>query len=100
MASLYILFSPGNDCFYIGSTKDIVLRLKYHDTKEFLGSVTSKYNDWELFLSINNIPNTAARKIETHIKKMKSKTYIRNLKKYPETREYLIKKYSLDALSR
>ncbi len=35
-----------------------------------------------------------AGKIENHIKKMKSKKYIKDLKKYPEIAQKLIKKYS------
>ena len=34
-----------------------------------------------------------ARNIEAHIKKMKSKTYIENLKKYSDLREKLLEKY-------
>jgi putative endonuclease len=35
-----------------------------------------------------------AHKIENHIKKMKSKKYIENLKKYPEISLRLLQKYS------
>jgi len=35
-----------------------------------------------------------AGKIEIHIKKMKSKKYIQDLKKYPEIAQKLLKKYS------
>jgi putative endonuclease len=47
-----------------------------------------------LFFEIPNLDKVAARKIETHIKAMKSKKYINNLKKYPEISLKLIAKYS------
>ena len=40
--------------------------------------------DWKLFLEIECKTHAQARRIESHIKRMKSKTYIQNLKKYPE----------------
>ena len=94
MAFVYMLYSTSADKFYIGSTKDQEQRLEYHLNKEFASSFTAKYTDWELFLSIEITNNTIARKIESHIKKMKSRTYLLNLKKYPEMVEKLIQKYS------
>ena len=40
-----------------------------------------------------NLELNLARKIETHIKKMKSRTYCKNLLKYDEIMEKLIEKY-------
>jgi putative endonuclease len=94
MAYVYILHSVTADKFYVGSTKDQTKRLEYHLNKEFENSFTAKYSDWELFFSIETADNTIARKVEAHIKKMKSSTYILNLKKYPEIAEKLILKYS------
>ena len=50
--------------------------------------------DWELYHSIDELAYKQARSIETHLKKMKSKTYIYNLTKYPEIIERLKVKYS------
>lgn len=50
--------------------------------------------DWELYLSIDELTYQQARLIEIHIKKMKSKTYIQNLAKYPEIIERLKVKFS------
>ena len=50
-------------------------------------------SDWTLFYSLEVNNNTIARKIEAHIKKMKSKVYINNLKNYPEISEKLIQKH-------
>ena len=49
-----------------------------------MGGYTSKADDWELFYSIDKLEYNQARKIEKHIKKMKSKKYIENLKAYNE----------------
>ena len=94
MASIYILFSQKADKFYIGYSKDLGQRIEYHKMKEFGRSYTAKYDDWELYLEISGISITAAKKIESHIKRMKSKIYIANLKKYPEIIKKLIEKYS------
>jgi putative endonuclease len=66
--------------------------------KEFPKSFTAKYSDWELFYEIQNLTITTARKIETHIKKMKSRKYLENIKAYPEISPKLIQKYSEDTL--
>ena len=94
MASVYILFSKNLDRFYTGSCNDLDFRLNQHLNKEFAKSFTAKSNDWELFLLIDDLQYEQARLIERHIKKMKSKTYIQNLKKYPELVQKLIAKYS------
>jgi putative endonuclease len=94
MASVYILYSHTSDLYYIGSTQNLDVRLDYHQVKEFKTSFTSKYSDWQLFFSIDNISNTMARKIEAHIKRMKSRKYLEDIKKYPEIVQKLISKYS------
>lgn len=43
MASVYILYSVSSDKFYIGSTKDLKVRLDYHHIKEFKTSFTLKF---------------------------------------------------------
>jgi putative endonuclease len=70
------------------------VRLHYHQIKEFENSFTSKYHDWELFYSIEGISAGTATKIESHIKRMKSRKYIEDLKKYPEMAQKLIARYS------
>jgi putative endonuclease len=100
IVSVYILYSKNSDQYYIGSTKDLEKRVNYHLIKEFKNSFTSKYSAWELYFSMDGINNTVARKIEAHIKKMKSKKYLLNLKIYPEIIQKLILKYSIDTQSR
>jgi putative endonuclease len=71
----------------------LTYRIEKHLNKEFAGSYTSIADDWELYFYIDDLEYTQARNIEAHIKKMKSRTYIENLKKYPEISEKLKLKY-------
>ncbi|MDP3558116.1 MAG: GIY-YIG nuclease family protein [Bacteroidota bacterium] len=93
MASVYILYSKNLDRFYTGSCKDLSYRIDQHFNKEFSKSFTTKENDWELYFFEDNLEYKTARAIEAHIKKMKSKTYILNLKQYPEMIIKLKEKY-------
>ena len=61
----------------------------YYGVKKF----TAKADDWEVFLSIQCQSITQARRIEKHIKRMKSRKYIRNLKIYPEIIDKLKAQY-------
>ncbi|RLD30099.1 MAG: GIY-YIG nuclease family protein [Bacteroidetes bacterium] len=81
---VYILFSETLDQFYIGESIDIEERIKEHNSGFYKNAFTSKVNDWTLFLKIVCKERVQARKIETHIKSMKSKKYINDLKDYPK----------------
>ena len=89
MASVYILYSEQLNRYYIGSCKDLSYRIDQHLSKEFTKSFTTVADDWKLYLSIDELGYQQARSIELHLKKMKSKTYIENLIKYPEIIERL-----------
>jgi putative endonuclease len=89
MASVYILFSSHLNRFYVGSCADRTYRIGQHLSKEFKASFTAKAEDWELFLFIDDLTYSQARGIEGHIKRMKSKEYIFNLKQYPDMQEKL-----------
>jgi putative endonuclease len=93
MGTVYILYSEILDKYYTGSCRDLETRLKQHKNKVFAGAFTSKADDWILFYSINFLDHNQGRKIENHIKKMKSKKFIENLKKYPEIAERLKLRY-------
>ncbi len=93
MADVYILYSKRADKYYIGSCDDLSVRLKQHVEKIFANSFTTKWSDWELFFAIKNLEYEQARNIEQHIKKMKTRTYYSNLKKYPEMGLRLVEKY-------
>ncbi|WP_194977202.1 GIY-YIG nuclease family protein [Aquiflexum lacus] len=90
---VYILYSRSIDRFYIGYTGNMDSRLEQHNKHVFKGSFTDKAEDWELYHSIPNLSEKTAKLIEKHIKKNKSRTYLRNLKEYPELSKNLILKY-------
>jgi putative endonuclease len=94
MASVYILLSRQLNRFYIGSCKDLEYRIQQHKMKEFDQSFTAKADDWSLFYHTDGLKSTQAKLIEQHIKRMKSKQYVQNLKDYPEIMERLKKKYA------
>ena len=89
LAAVYILYSKIADRYYVGYTKSLATRLDYHHIKEFPNSYTAKYADWELYFLIENLQPGVAVKIERHIKRMKSRIFLQNLKKYPEISEKL-----------
>ncbi len=84
MAAVYILYSQQANKFYTGSCLDLDIRLKEHRDKNYKQSFTSRYEDWELYLVIDDLSYNQARAVENHIKKMKSSTYIQNLLKHEE----------------
>lgn len=92
MFCVYILHSKKLNCYYIGFTSDLTIRLNFHE-KSIKGKFTSKVDDWVVFLTIDCDSKQQAMDIEKHIKIMKSKKYIENLKKYPEIIEKLKIKY-------
>jgi putative endonuclease len=94
MPYCYILYSPSGNEYYTGFTQtDLNIRLEKHQNGFYDESFTKKNTDWEVFLVIECLNNKQALQIEKHIKKMKSKTYITNLKKYPEMVGKLKQKY-------
>lgn len=93
MATVYILYSVQLNKYYVGSCLNISERLLEHTSKKYKDSFTAKANDWILFYSIPNLEYNQARLIETHIKRMKSKQYIENLKKYSDISKKLVQVY-------
>jgi len=100
MASVYFLYSPSINEFYTGSCLEVGERINQHLSELFPSAYTAKTKDWNLYFHIDYLDYFQARKIEIHIKKMKSKKYIENLKRYPELVENLINKYKQRQLSR
>jgi len=94
MATVYILYSKSIDRFYTGSCNDLQKRLVQHSSIEFDKSYTRQVTDWVLYFAIDNLSYQQARKIEKHIKSMKSREYFQNLRKYPKMVDKLINKYS------
>ncbi len=90
----YILYSKSIDHYYVGYTSDLEERLKLHNTGYFGGKIIyPKTSDWEFFLIIPCETITQAVFVESRIKKMKSRKYIENLKKYPEMIEKILKEF-------
>ena len=93
MASVYVLYSNTLNRYYIGSCKDLTYRIDQHINKDFTNAFTAKVQDWTLYFYIDELEYKQARMIEQHIKKMKSSTYVKNLKQYPKIIKKLIEKY-------
>jgi putative endonuclease len=93
---VYILYSKSLDRFYTGlTTLSIEERIENHIQKKYGNlNFTQKAEDWEMFHFIQCNDFSQARKIEIHIKKMKSKIYIQNLKSYPELVRKLLTKFT------
>ena len=94
MNFVYILYSESLKKYYIGEASNIEERIAQHNSGFYNTAFTKQISDWVLYHSIDCKDRVQARKIETHIKKMKSKAYIQNLKKYSEISEKLKNKYN------
>lgn len=68
-------------------------RFEEHISKKDLSAFTGRASDWILYFRIDELEYNQARKIEFHIKKMKSKKFIEDLKRYPEMVQKLLAKY-------
>jgi len=90
MASVYILYSASINQYYTGSCKELSERLQQHLSESIPGAFTAKVKDWKLYYSIDNLTYEQARQIEAHIKRMKSRKFIENIKKYHELTRKLI----------
>jgi len=73
MATVYILHSLTINQYYIGSCLDLTQRLAEHLSKKNSAAFAKRANDWKVFLTIENLEYAHARKLERHIKKMKSR---------------------------
>jgi putative endonuclease len=94
--SCYILFSKSKNRYYVGYTSDIEERIKLHNSGSFgYKSYTYKASDWDLFLIISCKTIEQAVFVETKIKRMKSRKYIENMKKYPEMIEKILKEFHI-----
>jgi putative endonuclease len=88
----YIIYSESINRYYVGYTTNIEERISLHNTGHFGGkSYTHITTDWELFLLIPCETVSQAIYIESKIKRMKSRKYIENLKKFPEIIEKMVK---------
>ena len=74
---IYILYSPSADKFYVGHSNDVARRFSEHNNP-IRNTFTSKHLPWELacFFEVSE-DRGEAMKIEKHIKKQKSKSFIK-----------------------
>jgi putative endonuclease len=84
MHFVYIILSQKTKKFYVGETPDVSSRLAIHNDPEKNTNSTKSGIPWEIFYVLEVKDRIIGRKIETHIKKMKSSVYLNNLKKHPE----------------
>ncbi|BDB52294.1 GIY-YIG nuclease family protein [Flavobacterium ammonificans] len=91
---VYILHSKQLGKYYIGFTKNLDLRLDFHQNDIQTRKFTYKADDWDLIFTIECKSKEQGLSIEKHIKAMKSRVYVQNLMKYPEMTIKLLKKYS------
>jgi putative endonuclease len=83
MAYCYIIYSTNLNKYYIGQTLDFENRLIQHNDGTYAHSFTKKVNDWEPFVLIKCDDKTHAIKVESFIKRMKSRIFIEKLKSNP-----------------
>lgn len=91
---VYILYSPSLDTYYTGQSEAFEERLKWHLEHLFPGSYTKRAADWQIVLTIDCISRKQAVNLEAHIKRMKSRRYIENLRRYPEIIRRLQERYA------
>jgi putative endonuclease len=90
----YILYSKSANHYYIGYTSDIDERLKLHNNGHFGSkSYSFKATDWEIYLIIRCETIEQAVYVESRIKRMKSRKFIEDLRRYPELVEKILKEY-------
>ena len=88
----YILYSEKLCRYYIGYSSNLDVRLVFHKNSESR-KFTYKAKDWKLYYKIDCISKGQGTAIEAHIKRMKSRIYIKNLTIYPEITLKLLDKY-------
>jgi putative endonuclease len=94
-AYVYILYSQRINRYYIGSTSlKPADRLQQHNSHFYKNKFTAKGIPWTLAFFIQCNSRKQAEAIESHIKRMKSRDYLRNLMKYSEMQEKLLNRFS------
>ena len=89
---VYILQSEKTGGYYIGQTDDLEKRLQQHNATDN-SEYTKRDQPWQLIKSFQCDCRLQSRRIESHIKKMKSRKYIEDIIKYERIFEKLKIKY-------
>ncbi|MHB1050619.1 MAG: GIY-YIG nuclease family protein [Bacteroidota bacterium] len=74
---LYILYSDSGNRYYIGSSKNPVRRIEYHNTIE--DGFTSRYRPWKLVFTKAFHDKQSAQTAERKVKSWKSRIMIKKL---------------------
>jgi len=90
---VYILHSPSINSFYIGQTLDVDIRQKEHLLHVNEGAHTGRADDWTVYYLIECSSRRQAILIEQHIKRMKSRKYLKNLAEFPDITRKLLDKF-------
>ncbi len=90
---VYIIYSKMADRYYVGQTEDIEERLALHNSHFFGHSFTKTAADWVLKYSLKCQSRSQAVRIESHIKKNKSRKYVEDLIQYQTIGLRLLEKY-------
>ena len=102
MHFVYVIYSPSSDRYYIGETVDVQGRLIEHRQHRYAGSFTSIADDWEIAFVLRCKDKVSALKVEAHLKKSKSKVYLKRLQHeemaLKKLKEILDIKYSIEVI--
>ena len=74
-----VIYSQSADSYYIGETVNVEERLIQHQQHLYAGSYTKIASDWELAFLLICKDRASALKVEKHLKKGKSKVYLKRL---------------------
>ena len=92
--TVYILYSERADLFYIGNTAlPVTERLEQHNEGQHQRAASKRGIPWKVHLTLSCTTRLQARRVELHIKRMKSKRYVANLTAYPEMQQRLVARY-------
>ena len=93
MYYVYILYSPGKNRYYVGSTIDVHGRLDQHNLHYYSGASTRIADDWHLYLSVECETKSQALKLEKFIKKMRNREFYMRMKNDEELRKSLLHRF-------
>jgi putative endonuclease len=91
---VYIIKSQKTDHYYVGETPNVDARIDFHNDSQKNTNSTKRGIPWELYWKLQVEDRAIAKKIEGHIKRLKSRKYIEDIRKYKDVSEKLIVKYS------
>jgi putative endonuclease len=94
MHYVYILYSESKDRFYVGETAHLEGRLEQHNAGFYKNASTKVAKDWINYLTIECEGRSHALKVESFIKKQKSRKFIQKLKLEPEITNEILKRFA------